>query len=427
MKNTRRVLLTITLTLFLAGEATAGLREARRVSERVGLPTEHAVAYAALEGVGEAEGWGRIVVRDDDLPNDVHRTITVWLYGLTPFTPYTVQVDGVALGTVITRVNGDALLRLQNRGNGHGEVPEDLPPAAELLQATVVDDAMSPVLEGSFTVASKGPGSTVYEEQITLEDVTGGEATGAAKVEIRSDGHQEFTTHAAGLVPGATMTVRVTLLDGTTVEVATVVVDDVGQAMVKLESPSDDHPLPPELDPVSDIRLVEWLDEGGAVILSGTFTGVNQSDEVTLAGTFVELTADGFVLETADGQVTVIVTDETMFKGFASLDELAAGDQLEVEGFETDAGVVATKVELMPGDEDELVLLKGTFVEPTADGFTLETVDGVVAVIVTPETRFMGFSSLDELVAGDSLKVHVVPGDELVAVKVKLEQNKGKH
>jgi len=427
MKTTTRVLLTISLTLLLVGEAMAGVREARRVQERVGLPTEHAVAYAALQGVEGADGWGRIVVRDDDLPNDIHRTITVWLYGLNPFTPYTVQIDGVTLGTVITRVNGDALLRLQNRGNGHGEVPEDLLPAADLLQATVVDDTMAPVLEGAFTVAVRGAGSTVYEEQITLEDVAGGEATGAAKVEIRSDDHQEFTTHAAGLTPGATMTVRVTLLDGTMVEVATVVVDDVGQAMVKLESPSEDHPLPPELDPVSDIRLVEWLDEGGTVILSGTFAGVNESDEVTLAGTFVELTADGFVLETADGQVTVIVTDETMFKGFASLDELVAGDQLEVEGFETDDGVVATKVELMQADEDELVLLKGTFVEPTADGFTLETTDGVVAVIVTPETRFMGFASLDELVEGDSLKVHVVPGDELVAVKVKLERSKGKH
>ena len=185
--------------------------------------------------------------------------------------------------------------------------------------------------------------------------------------------------------------------------------------------------FPSSKTPTLAVHVVEWLDEGGAVILSGTFAGVNESDEVALAGTFVELTADGFVLETADGQVTVIVTDETMFMGFASLDELAAGDQLEVEGFETDDGVVATKVELMQGDEDELVMLKGTFVEPTADGFTLQTADGVVAVIVTPETRFMGFASLDELVEGDSLKVHVVPGDELVAVKVKLERSKGKH
>ncbi len=99
-------------------------------------------------------------------------------------------------------------------------------------------------------------------------------ASGGAKVERESDGAQEFDTWAAGLRSGETYTISV---DGFTAGMVTA--DEVGRARLKLESPDDENPLPTELQPVEELRVVEWFDENGELVLSGVFTGVSNDDD----------------------------------------------------------------------------------------------------------------------------------------------------
>ena len=58
-----------------------------------------------------------------------------------------------------------------------------------------------------------------------------------------------------------------------------VTADAVGQARLNLETPDDSNPLPPEFQPIEDLRMVEWIDPNGDVVLIGFFTGVSNDHE----------------------------------------------------------------------------------------------------------------------------------------------------
>lgn len=99
------------------------------------------------------------------------------------------------------------------------------------------------------------------------------------------------------------------------------------------------------MQPIEKLRLVEWVDSSGATLLSGSFTGVptpgdgeSDSDKGTkdgpgsVEGQITAFTADGFTLAAGTSSVSVIVTAQTVFDGFASLADLVIGDTVQVEG-----------------------------------------------------------------------------------------------
>ena len=309
MNNRRHAFTILSLAVFLLVSTMATSTSLRRSQNRVGTAVTHEVAFAALDPVGGAEGWGRAVVRDDAQPSGLHRTVQVWLFGMSPRTEYPIKINGVPIGTILTRSSGSGVLKLQNIGRGHDAVPEDFPPAAEVELITVFDLNSAAVLEGTFTILSHPGGKTIYEEEITLEEVNASGAAGMAKVEMKEDGHQEFKSHATGLEPFAPYSV---VVDGLTV--GSLTANEQGQARVHREDPDEDNPLPPELLPVSDILAVEWQDGFGDPVLYGQFTGVGVCEH--LLGTISMITATGFTLEVEEESVSVVTTTETQWEDF---------------------------------------------------------------------------------------------------------------
>ena len=345
MRHARRAVYAGILIGLVIGVAAAEATGPRQSGGRASSDAEYVNAIAALDTVGATTGWGRVVIQDAQRPAGVERKLQAWLYGLAPGTRYDLEIEGVVVGRVFTRANGDAFLTLGGADGGGGAVPDNLAPAEWLQEVVVLDRSSAAVLEGSFTVLERGDGTTVYEERIELEDVTGGGASGVAKVEIQDDDNQEFSTRATGLTPDAGYTIVVDSVLASGFVVGVVTADAQGQAGLELEWPDDDNPLPPELMPVSDILSVEWIGPDG-LLLAGVFDGVNQADEVDLEGTFAGLSGDGFTLDTDAGPVQIDVDADTTFKGFASLDDLVLGDVLEVEGWDIGGAVLARKVEL---------------------------------------------------------------------------------
>jgi hypothetical protein len=415
MKYRHHLLTVFILAVFLSISQPTFGRSLRTSGGRAMPETVHGTAYAALQPVGDATGWGRVVVRDDDLPSGLKRTVQVWLFGMQPRTDYLVTIDGVAIGSILTHSSGNGVLKLQNDGRGHEPVPEELPFIDELQSVVIYGPGLAPTLEGSFSSLIRPGGDTIYEESIELDDVSGGDAEGMAKVEMKEGGHQEFKTCATGLMPNSIYEV---IVDGVTV--ATVTADEQGQACVKLEEPDDENPLPPELSPVSEIVSVQWWDSAGDLILSGAFTGVGACAH--LKGTVTGFTATGFTLETPDETVTVVVTEETTWEEFG-VHELAVGDKVKVEGCWDDDDFVAEVIELLNGDdqEDGCATFVGIIGNVSGENFVLDTDQGSLPVVTTGETEWLDFGD-HELAIGDKVKVEGCwDGEVFVADEVELK------
>lgn len=405
------------LAVLAAAVASGAGGPQRAGSGRAQPQSVHSCAYAALQPVGEAEGWARIAVRDLMLPIGLQRMVEVRMFGLEPGEHYTVFVDEVELGTVRTRPSGTAMLKLQTIGRGHATVPEELPPAGDLTGA-VVFGPDGPVLEGTFSIFGIPGGPTTYEEQILLIDVTGGEAAGWAKVEMKGEEYQEFKTYATGLDPGATYTV---IVDALALGVLTA--NAQGQVRLQREWPDDDNPLPEDLLPVSDIRAVEWWspDSEGDLLLQGFFEGLGDCD--TLVGTVTAVTEGGFTLETEDAQIIqVVVTEDTGWVDFAD-HELAVGDWLKLEGCWDGDVLVADEVELKNPDHDDecgSVVGKVSAIADDDSGFTIANGARRVEVLTTADTEWVGFRDR-ELAVGDRVKTDGCwQGDAFAASKVTL-------
>ncbi len=231
-------------------------------------------AVAALDGVGAVEGWGRITVKDVALTDGgMHRTVAIHLLGLAPEAIYTVTLDTVQVAEVTTDSNGDARVRLESPSDTLDPVPEALPPAAELFEAVVFDDSSAAALEGWFTARSfghVGPQDLVWMERIRLDSEVDPDIRGIARVERDSDDQQSFETRACGLEAGAAYTI---VVDEVTAGTATA--DEVGQAELELSTSDDSDLLPESLQPIEELRVVEWFDADGERVLIGTFSGEN--------------------------------------------------------------------------------------------------------------------------------------------------------
>lgn len=103
---------------------------------------------------------------------------------------------------------------------------------------------------------------------MVLSDVGHRGAGGLVKLECKRDGRQEVHIRANGLVAGGSYRV---LVDGGLA--AVVVADGLGVAWLELESWDDSHPFRADLQSVEALRLVEWVDVDGSVILSARFSG----------------------------------------------------------------------------------------------------------------------------------------------------------
>ncbi len=223
-----------------------------------------------------------------------------------------------------------------------------LPRAEKLRAASVLDDSRAFVLDGRFsTRTGNDGGSALHEERIALDGP--GRATGIAKVEREADGRQEFETRATGLDPGTRYRI---VVDGHAAGLRTA--DLVGQAALKLEWPDSEDPLPPELQPVEELRVVQWFDAAETLVLSGTLTGVSRAGddnggmEVELKGAIGGIGADSFELATAGGTVLVRVSGATLWlEGLTGIGDLEPGMFVEAEGIVADDGAMdARKVKL---------------------------------------------------------------------------------
>jgi len=335
----------------LAGQAWAS-GHARSVI-RAQRASARTVALASLQATDGSGAWGRLRVADIQTNGQTVRRLSSFVFGLEPRRSYSLEIDGLLVTSWQTGPSGIGEVELTSPGE-HAAVPDALPPADVLVEASVLDGDGTVVLQGTFAIFTGQVGwhEPAYEEVITLVDETGIGAMGMARVEHEADGEQKLETRAAGLEPGQEYAI---VVDGETAGVVTA--DPVGQAGLILSTESDDHPLPAALQPVEDIRDVQWLDAGGTVILSGTFTGSpgGNGDQgqgmMSVEGTVASLTGSGFVVDSGGGSIEVVVTPETVFEDGLSLADIAVGDSVEVKGTFDGSALTAVKVEVKNGGE----------------------------------------------------------------------------
>jgi hypothetical protein len=144
----------------------------------------------------------------------------------------------------------------------------------------------------------------------------------------------------------------------------------------------------------------------GDVLVAAMVWLLEDDDCVELHGVVAERTDTGFVLQVGDDFVTVAVTDETALKGFDSLDDLAVGDEVGLEGcFDGDV-LIAAWVKLY-ADEPELEwwVADGTVVDLLDHGFAFEADGEVVIVKFTDETVLDGYENADQIAEGDVVLV----------------------
>lgn len=228
-------------------------------------------AIASLDALGSETGWGHVSVRDRIMDEGVDREVSVCVFGLEPDSTYTFDIDGLVLGEMVTDVSGAATLRLQSPERMFPPVPDALPAAEALELATVTDDSGAATLEGTFVGMPDRPtggSQLVWMERIRLDQQNGSEARGVASVTRDITDVQTFASQASRLEVGASYTVTV---DG--IVAAIVVADAVGHGSLTLSTGDPDWPLPTGLQPIEDLRLVEWRRADGDVILSGSFAG----------------------------------------------------------------------------------------------------------------------------------------------------------
>jgi hypothetical protein len=406
------------LVLGAANSVFADNGSSMRRGGRRQAPANHVSAFAALEPVGMVSGWGRIVLRDDNLPAGQERSVKAWVFGIEPHSSFAVEAEGVVVGVVTTDHRGDGFLELSSSSGKDVEVPSGLPPAGDVVTALVVDSSLAVVLEGTFsTVRQLEEDEISFENKVELVDVTGGSATGMACVRVMASGAQEFVSRASRLEPGVSHSV---VVDGFPAGVVTA--DPEGQAALELAFPAEDNPLPDELMPVNQLEVVEWF-RGETQLLVGSFE--DEPECVRLEGTVVEVTDDGFVLETGDGPVKVVVTNTTHFKEFESLDQIDEGDRVVFEAcYQADVLIAEWVWLVKDDDEPDCVEARGTVLRIGESEFVIESEGEELWIVVTDDTLFEGIEDLQQLGVEDVVVLEGCFDDEvIVAHWVKVTQD----
>jgi len=145
--------------------------------------------------------------------------------------------------------------------------------------------------------------------------------------------------------------------------------------------------------------------------------GESEGEFIAFAGVVLGLASPNSIQLFAGKTVTV--DDATTLSGFASLDELSAGDELWIEAVTTaDPDVFHALAITLTGEDSGLV----EFVSTVAAVFPPDifvTADGH-SVIVGPETTLEGLTAVTDLEAGDTVFVSGSPGDSPLSVAAEL-------
>jgi len=239
--------------------------------------SDRTAAAAALLPVDEgSEGWGRVMVADRTHSEEITRDLVCHLFEMDAETEYTLMIDDIEVGKIVTDLEGEGWLHLQTPERTYPVVPEGLPAVADLLNARVLDGVLAIVLEGELLDMPSPPAGApelVYLEKARLVTfLEDGTARGQARVARDVDEIQYFQTIGIRVEPNTSFRVEV---DGQLA--GTVTSNAGGVAELKLSTGDFGDALPNPLQPIEDLRLVEWFsNDDDSLALSGTFAGQNQ-------------------------------------------------------------------------------------------------------------------------------------------------------
>ncbi len=297
-----------------------------------------------------------------------------------------------------------------------------------------------------------------------------GAATGWGRVKVEdrteSDGtlEREVTAELFAMDPSSVYTVM-----ADDVVLGQVTTDAQGWAVLKLESPSDEHPpVPDGLPLVADLVSAAVTDASEAFVLEGSFIQVGDPwdddgemkyeekivlEDVTGIGVAgiakverkgmkqeFETRANGLIPGESytilvNAFVAGVVTADAVGQGRLSLEypddenplpeEMMPVEDLRQVEWQDAAGEIllsGTFTGVPDDDDDRGHGFTGLITELTADGFTLEAGMGSYQVVVTDETVFEDFSDLSELSVGDMVEVEgTLDGDTIAATRIELK------
>ncbi|NOZ95726.1 MAG: hypothetical protein GXP47_13460, partial [Acidobacteria bacterium] len=107
---------------------------------------------------------------------------------------------------------------------------------------------------------------------------------------------------------------------------------------------------------------------------------------------------------------------------------LAVGDTVKVEGSLDTGTITATKIELMDHNDGggDMDTIGGQITAIAADGLSIQNGMGSFQVVITVDTVFENFASLDDLAIGDTVKVEgSLDTGTITATKIELENHGG--
>lgn len=223
-----------------------------------------------------SESWGRVMVADRSYSEGTMRDLVCHLFDMDVETDFILMIDEIEVGLMTTDLEGEGWIHLQTPERDYPALPEDLPTVEELSMARILDVTGTVVLEGELLDMGSplaGAHELVYLEKAPLiSDLEDSMARGRALVARDVDDVQYFGSQAVGLAPRTAFIVEV---DG---ELADVVTSNAGGvAELKLSTGEYGDVLPGGLQPIEDLRLVEWFSEDDrTLVLSGSFVGQNQ-------------------------------------------------------------------------------------------------------------------------------------------------------
>jgi subtilisin family serine protease len=243
---------------------------------------EKKVSLASTGVLPQANGEAKVEVEPE------RQELEVRADGLTPGVAYQIIVDGqnVATRTAQSDSSNLGFFRVKFRSDGSGDLPlpPSLMPVTNIQHVELRSPAGQAVLQGDFQAGGGeigddngggdggggggGGGGGEVRKDIDMTS-TGVEPDAEGRVQVRMNGSQEhFDIEAKDLNSNATYTI---IIDGFTLGSFTT--DSSGKIELDYGNESGDQPLPPQLQPVTNIRHIEVRNGAGQVVLTGDLPG----------------------------------------------------------------------------------------------------------------------------------------------------------
>ena len=214
---------TIVKSLLVIGVATlAATTTYAKSSSRQGTEVVHFSARVAFTNDGvEPTASGSVQATEAIQGNADKESLSITLKGLTPSTPYSVNVITVSnssptdIDDFTTDGKGGAKLSFQNNGNGKKTIsfPDGVLPLTGLTEVDIVNSNATPVLTATRDQAT----SVNYMVKKSLDDASATGASGTVSLSASSKS-AKFSLTAAGLTGGSDY---ILVVDGNTVQTNT--------------------------------------------------------------------------------------------------------------------------------------------------------------------------------------------------------------